>query len=88
MAQQYQPPEQRKETAPQKPGAENGTSTTEDGLQGEGNYAAAQRYRDELERFVKTTDIDKAAQDAAPRNQREAEDMAAAETKGLEHKKS
>jgi hypothetical protein len=59
----------------------------DDGLQGEGNYEAARRYRDELEEFVKTADIDKAAHDAAPKDQREADELAAAEAKGRARRK-
>jgi hypothetical protein len=66
----------------QKPGA-----IPEDGMQGEGNYEAARRYRKDVDGFVKSADIDKAAHDAAPKSDREAKEMAQAEEAGRERKK-
>jgi hypothetical protein len=56
-------------------------------VQGEGDYAAARRYRSKIENFVRTADIEGAARAAAPRNQREAAEMAAAEAAGRSHAK-
>jgi hypothetical protein len=54
-------------------------------VQGEGDYEAARRYRDELERFVRSADIERAAREARPRDEREAEDLAEAEAEGKSH---
>ena len=51
-------------------------------LQGEGDYAAARRYDSDVRRFVKRADIGRAAAAAAPKNRREAEELAAAEAIG------
>jgi hypothetical protein len=52
------------------------------GVQGEGNYDAARRYRAGVEKFVRTTDVAAAARAAAPRNESEAEELEAAEEEG------
>jgi len=51
-------------------------------LQGEGDYEAARRYDSAVRKFVQHADISRAARAAAPRNKREAEEMAAAEAIG------
>jgi len=51
-------------------------------LQGEGDYASARRYDSAVRRFVRRADIEGAARAAAPRNKREAEEMAEAEAAG------
>ena len=51
-------------------------------VQGEGDYEGARRYRDDVEKFVATADIEKAARRAAPRDQREAAELNAAEETG------
>jgi hypothetical protein len=51
-------------------------------LQGEGDYEAARRYDSDVRKFVRRTDIGRAARAAAPKNKREAEEMAAAEAIG------
>jgi hypothetical protein len=53
-----------------------------DGLQGEGNYQAARRYRAGAERFVRSADVAAAAKRAAPRDESEADELDAAEDKG------
>lgn len=54
-------------------------------VQGEGNYRAARRYRQKVEAFVGSHDIEQAARAAAPRNRREAREMSRAETVGRSH---
>jgi hypothetical protein len=54
-------------------------------VQGEGDYDAARRYRSKIENYVRTADIEGAARAAAPRNKREAAEMAAAEAAGRSH---
>src|SRR5260370_34888573 len=51
-------------------------------LQGEGDYEAARRYDRNVRKFVRRADIEGAARAAAPRNKREAQEMAAAEAIG------
>ncbi len=51
-------------------------------LQGEGDYEAARRYDRDVRKFVRRTDIERAARAAAPKNKREAQEMAAAEAIG------
>ncbi|HUA90592.1 MAG TPA: ferritin-like domain-containing protein [Steroidobacteraceae bacterium] len=57
-------------------------------IQGEGDYDATRRYLRDVEKFVHTADIEGAARAAAPRNAREAREMAAAEAEGRRHAKS
>lgn len=54
-------------------------------VQGEGNYRAARRYRQKVETYVGSHDIEQAARAAAPRNRREAREMNRAETVGRSH---
>ena len=51
-------------------------------IQGEGDYDATRRYLKDVEKFVHTADIERAARAAAPRNKREAAEMAVAEAAG------
>jgi bacterioferritin len=51
-------------------------------LQGEGDYEAARRYDSDVRKFVRRADIGGAARAAAPKNKREAQEMAAAEAIG------
>lgn len=51
-------------------------------IRGEGDYAASRRYRQRVERFVKTRDVDSAARDAAPTSAEEAAALQAAEQAG------
>lgn len=49
-----------------------------DKVQGEGNYEAARRYRDNVTEFVKRSDIDTLAREATPLSAREARENALA----------
>jgi len=53
-----------------------------EGIQGEGNYDAARRFRRAEEAFVKSGQVDKAARQAAPRTAKKARELADAEAKG------
>ena len=57
-------------------------------VQGEGDYDAARRYRKDVQDFVKSADIDKAAHDAAPRSPDEQREMTDAERAGRSHSKT
>lgn len=54
-------------------------------IQGEGDYRAAHRYRESVERFVETADIDEAAHQAAPESAAEARELEDAEAEGKAH---
>jgi hypothetical protein len=58
------------------------TGASGNGVQGEGDYRAARRFRRAEERFVQRADIERAARNAAPRSAAEAAEMAEAEMKG------
>ena len=51
-------------------------------LQGEGDYEAARRYDGAVRRFVSRADVEGAARAAAPRDEREAKELAEAEAIG------
>lgn len=54
------------------------------GVQGEGDYESARRYRKNVEKFVQTADVERAAHEAAPRDAQDAAEMEAAEEAGRE----
>ena len=53
-----------------------------DSVQGEGNYEAGRRYDEAQKRFVDSGKVEKAAEDAAPKSEAEAEELRRAEEKG------
>ena len=61
--------------------------TGKDNVHGEGNYAATRDYNERTKKFLKTADVEKAARDAAPHSEAEAEELQAAEAKGLSRAK-
>jgi len=63
-------------------------NTQKPGVQGEGDYEAARRYRKDVDDYVKSADIDKAAHDAAPRSPEEQREMTEAERAGRRHSKA
>jgi hypothetical protein len=62
-------------------------SGTKDAVQGEGDYRAATRYRQNVEQFVAKADVDALAQQAAPSSAKEARDLALAEDRGRDRSK-
>jgi len=58
-----------------------------DSIQGEGDYQAAARYREEVAEFVSKADIDALAHAAAPSSAKQARDLALAEDRGRERSK-
>ena len=56
-------------------------------VQGEGNYTAARRYDDATQKFVNSGKVNTAAQNAAPKSAKEANEMRAAEAAGKSHAK-
>ena len=57
-------------------------------IQGEGDYEAARRYRQDVKEFVDKADIDKAAHEAAPKSPDEQREMTEAERVGKSHSKA
>jgi hypothetical protein len=57
-------------------------NTGKSNIQGEGDYEAARRYRQEVKEFVDKADIDKAAQEAAPESSDQQREMDQAERIG------
>lgn len=57
-------------------------------VQGEGDYEAARRYREDVKDFVDKADIDKAAHEAAPKSPDEQREMSEAERVGKSHSKA
>ncbi len=51
-------------------------------IQGEGDYEAAKRYNDAQKKFVESGGVEKAAREAEPKSEKEAEELARAEAKG------
>lgn len=56
-----------------------------DSVQGEGDYRAAREYREGVQEFLEHADVEAAARAAAPRNPRQARDLAEAEEEGRSH---
>lgn len=56
-------------------------------IQGEGDYDSARKYNEETHEYVESGKVDKAARNAAPRNEEEAESMRRAEAEGRSHAK-
>ena len=56
-----------------------------DDQQGEGDYAAAERYESGVRDFVKRGKVQKAARDAAPGDEGEKRELERAEEEGLAH---
>ena len=58
-----------------------------DKVQGEGDYEAARNFDDAQREFVESGQVQKAARDAAPKTQAEADEMKRAEQIGQSHSK-
>lgn len=56
-------------------------------VQGEGDYEAAQRYREEVSEFLAHADVEQLAQGAAPQTALEAREMALAADQGRQRSK-
>jgi len=54
-----------------------------DNVHGEGNYDATRQYNEATKKFIEAGKVDKAARDAAPRNDQEAAEMKQAEQAAL-----
>jgi len=74
-----------KDSQVKKRGAGEGRSTGTaggPGVQGEGDYESARRYRKDVQKFVQTADVERAAHEASPRDAQDAAEMEAAEEAG------
>jgi len=56
-------------------------------VQGEGDYDAARRYRQDVKEFLDKGDVSKAAHEAAPKSPDEQREMEEAERAGRSHSK-
>ena len=59
--------------------------STDNDLQGEGNYEASRRYRERTEQFIESGRVEEAATNAAPRSDAEAQELDRAEEAGKAH---
>jgi hypothetical protein len=64
-----------------------GDAATADALQGEGDYQASRRYREQVADFIATADVDALARKAAPDSAQQARDLALAEASGRDRSK-
>src|SRR3981081_1408112 len=62
-------------------------TTDKPNIQGEGDYEAARRYRQEGRDLIEPADIDKAAHEAAPKSPAEQSELEEAERIGRSHSK-
>ncbi len=70
------------------PAPANTTPTDDDpALQGEGNISAARRHRKSVEQFVEAGKVQPAADNAAPTDAAEAQELRDAEAEGRAHAK-
>lgn len=65
----------------------NDTPGKNSDLQGEGNYDAARRHRQDAEDFVKSGNVDRAAREARPEDAAKAAELEKAEREGRSHSK-
>ncbi|MBV9697151.1 MAG: hypothetical protein JO005_09520 [Gammaproteobacteria bacterium] len=56
-----------------------------DEVQGEGDYESARRYDRDVKKYLENADVERAARDAEPRTEAEAEELEAAEDEGRRH---
>jgi hypothetical protein len=63
-------------------------TTDKPNVQGEGDYEAARRYREDVKEFLDKDEVDKAAHDAAPKSPDEQREMDEAERTGRSHSKA
>jgi hypothetical protein len=60
---------------------------TQGKVQGEGDYEAARRYRDDVHEFLQRTDVDEQARAAAPESAKQERELALAEDQGKDRSK-
>ena len=60
----------------------------EEKVQGEGDYEAARRYREQAKKFVDSGRVEEAARAAQPQDAKEQEEMTKAEEEGRRHRKT
>ncbi len=79
---------QKSEDQPhQSESARESPPTGQDPVQGEGDYEAARRYREEVSEFLSHADVDEIAHKAAPKSALEARELAIAAERGRERSK-
>lgn len=68
-------------------GPDQAATQSQRSVQGEGDYEAAHRYRDEVQDFLANSDIEQLAHDAAPDSARQERELALAEDAGKSRSK-
>ena len=63
------------------------SSTSKSRVQGEGDYASAKKYNEQAQAFAQSGKVEQAAKKAAPRNERERDEMRQSEDAGRSHAK-
>jgi hypothetical protein len=71
-------------SANEKPNADQPKPTAQ--IQGEGDYEAARRFREETKHFLEGADVPDLARKAAPKSKKEAQEMKQAEQIGRSHR--
>jgi hypothetical protein len=71
-------------SANEKPNTEQPKPTPH--IQGEGDYEAAHRFREETEHFLEGANVPELAREAAPKSKQEAEELKKAEDIGRSHR--
>lgn len=77
----------REQSQGQKDQAQTQAAQGSPAVQGEGDYEAARRYREEVDDFVSHNDVTAAARRAQPKSAAEARDLALAEEAGKSRSK-
>ena len=54
-------------------------------VEGEGSYTASRRHRESVEDYLQSHDVQQDAREAAPKDDKQAQEMAEAEKKGKKH---
>ena len=75
------------DAAAKKPASHERTIDDDASLQGEGNYTAARRYREDATRHAQTADVTGEARRAAPEDAEQAAELRRAEEEGKRHAK-
>lgn len=80
-------PRNRPSPPDSKPSVTAGSGDPHRQVQGEGDYEAARRYREELKEFLEHSDVDERAREAKPESARQERDLALAEDQGKRRSK-
>ncbi|HZP87224.1 MAG TPA: hypothetical protein VFB54_10425 [Burkholderiales bacterium] len=62
-------------------------TTNDNAIEGEGSYSGTKQYNEATRKFIEQGKVEQAAKDAAPHDQKEAQQMREAEKLGKQHSK-